>query len=142
MIEILKFNSVKKEEIFARVAEKVDVSGVVSEIIDNVRKNGDAAVKGYCEKFDGAKLDSLEVTKDEIAEAVALVEPRFLEILSTAAQNIESFHKNQKRDGFEIEGPDIFTSALLGRAHSACPLRRMRLGCDSRKRASLDPSRR
>ena len=40
MIEILKFNSVKKEEIFARVAEKVDVSGVVSEIIDNVVYDG------------------------------------------------------------------------------------------------------
>lgn len=106
MIEILKFNSIDKDEIFARVADKVDVSGVVSEIIDNVRKNGDAAVKGYCERFDGAKLESLEVTADEIAEAVALVEPKFLEILATAAKNIENFHKNQKRDGFEIEGPD------------------------------------
>lgn len=106
MIEILKFSDVKREEIFARVAEKVDVSGAVSDIIDNVRQNGDKAVLEYCERFDGAKLDALEVTKEEIEEAEKSVEPRFIEILCSAAKNIREFHEKQVRTGFSIEKDD------------------------------------
>lgn len=113
MIEILKFNEVKKEEIFARVAEKVDVSEIVSGIVDNVRQNGDKAVLEYCEKFDSVKLESLEVTKEEIDEAVGLVEPKFLEILSVAAANIREFHEKQVRTGFSIEKDGIVTGQKI-----------------------------
>lgn len=113
MIEILKFNEVKKEEIFARVAEKVDVSEIVSGIVDNVRQNGDKAVLEYCEKFDSVKLESLEVTKEEIDEAVGLVEPKFLEILSVAAANIREFHEKQVRTGFSIEKDGIVTGKKI-----------------------------
>lgn len=106
MIEILKFSDVKKEEIFARVAEKVDVSGVVSDIIDNVRRNGDKAVLEYCERFDGARLRMLEVTKEELDEAERAVEPKFLEILRTAAENIREFHEKQVRTGFVINNKE------------------------------------
>ena len=100
MIKILKFNEVGKDEIFSRFTETVDVSGIVSDILADVKENGDKAVLSYCEKFDKAKLSSLEVTKEEIDEAVAMVEPRFLEILKTAAENIRNFHKNQVRTSF------------------------------------------
>ena len=113
MIEILKFSDVKREEIFARVAEKVDVSDIVSGIVDNVRQNGDKAVLEYCEKFDGVKLESLEVTKEEIDEAVGLVEPKFLEILSAAAANIREFHEKQVRTGFSIEKDGIVTGQKI-----------------------------
>lgn len=113
MIEILKFNEVKREEIFARVAEKVDVSDIVSGIVDNVRRNGDKAVLEYCERFDGVKLESLEVTKEEIDEAVGLVEPKFLEILSAAAANIRQFHEKQARTGFSTEKDGIVTGQKI-----------------------------
>lgn len=103
MIEILKFSDINKDEIFARTTQKNDVSAIVSEIINNVRTGGDAAIKEYCLKFDNAKLDSLEVTKEEFDEAQDLVEPKFLEILKTAAANIKEFHKNQLRQGFVLE---------------------------------------
>ena len=106
MIEILKFDEVKKEEIFARVAEKVDVSDIVADILENVRKNGDKAVLKYCERFDGAKLSTLEVTSDEIDEAVASVEPRFIEILENAAANIREFHEKQIRTSFVINNKE------------------------------------
>ena len=106
MIEILKFDEVKKEEIFARVAEKVDVSDIVADILENVRKNGDKAVLEYCERFDGAKLSTLEVTSDEIDEAVASVEPRFIEILENAAANIREFHEKQIRTSFVINNKE------------------------------------
>ena len=100
MIRILKQGEVSSSEIFARVQPKIDVESIVSEIIDNVRKNGDKALFAYCEKFDGAKLSSLEVSKEEIDEALALTEPEFLRILEKAAANIRLFHEKQVRNSF------------------------------------------
>jgi len=102
MIKIYKYGEVSNDEIFARVIPKTNVEDIVSEIIDNVRKNGDRALYEYCEKFDKAKLDSLEVTKEEIQEAVNSVEPEFLEILKKAANNIRRFHEKQVRNSFII----------------------------------------
>ena len=102
MIKIMKYGEVPNSEIFARYVPKTDVAGTVSEIIENVRKNGDAALFAYCEKFDKAKLSSLVVSKEEIDEALNLVEPEFLEILEKAAQNIRKFHSHQVRNSFII----------------------------------------
>ena len=102
MIKIMKFSEVKTEQIFARAENTVNVEQIVSQIIANVRANGDKALFEYCEKFDHAKLDSLQVTQAEIDEAVAAVEPRFLEILRHAAANIRKFHQQQVRRSFII----------------------------------------
>ena len=102
MIQIIKYGEVPASEIFARTEPTVNVEGIVTEIIANVRKNGDAALYEYCEKFDKAKLDSLQVSKEEIDEAMAAVEPKFLEILRKAAENIRVFHSRQVRNSFVI----------------------------------------
>ncbi len=102
MITILKCGEVSNDEIFARVVPTVDVAGIVTDIIANVRARGDAALYEYCEKFDKAKLDSLLVSPEEIEEALNLVEPRFIEILKTAADNIRVFHEKQVRNSFII----------------------------------------
>lgn len=106
MIKILKYGEVTNDEIFARAETSMNVEAIVTEIIENVKQNGDKALFEYCEKFDKAKLDTLLVTAEEIEEAVNTVEPKFLQILKTAAENIRNFHQNQKRDGFEIKGED------------------------------------
>ena len=102
MIQILKYGQVPASEVFARTEPMVNVESIVTEIIANVRKNGDAALYEYCEKFDKAKLSALQVTKGEIDEAVAAVEPKFLEILRKAAENIRIFHSRQVRNSFVI----------------------------------------
>ena len=102
MIKILKYGEVENKDIFARAVPEFDVEDIVADIIYNVRKNGDKALFEYCEKFDKAKLSSLLVTKDEIEEAVSLVEPKFLEILKRAAANIRKFHEKQVRNSFII----------------------------------------
>lgn len=103
MIKIMKYGEVPNSEIFARTEPTVNVSDIVADIIYNVRKNGDSALKEYTLKFDGAELDSLLVTNKEIEEAVNSVEPEFIEILKKAADNIRRFHAKQKREGFSIE---------------------------------------
>ena len=100
MIQILKYGEVPSEEIFARVVPTVDVAGIVADIIQNVRARGDAALYEYCEKFDKAKLTTLQVSAEEIAEARAAVEPKFIEILEEAAENIRAFHSQQVRQSF------------------------------------------
>ena len=102
MIKILKYGEVKNEDIFARSMPKMNVEGIVAEIIDNVKKNKDKALFDYCKKFDKANLSSLVVSEEEINEAVSSVEPEFLEILQAAANNIKKFHEKQKRNSFII----------------------------------------
>ncbi len=102
MIKILKYGEVAIDDIFARAVPEVDVAAVVSDIISNVRKNGDSALFEYCKKFDGATLETLAVSEKEIEEAFAAVEPRFIEVLTKAAANIRKFHEKQVRSSFII----------------------------------------
>ena len=102
MIKIMKYGQVPNSEIFARVTPTVDVVGIVADILYDVRKNGDQAVLAYCAKFDKAELTTLEVSKQEIEEALNQVEPEFLEILREAAANIRAFHSRQVRNSFVI----------------------------------------
>lgn len=106
MIKIMKYGEVSPEEIFARGETSFDVGDIVSDIINNVKKNGDKALFEYCEKFDKAKLTSLEVSQEEIEEAFQLVEPKFIEILEKAAKNIRTFHEKQVRNSFIISEQD------------------------------------
>lgn len=113
MIKIMKYGEVSPEEIFARGTAATDVSGIVRDIIDNVKANGDKALYEYCEKFDKAKLSSLEVSKEEIDEAFAAVEPQFIEILKQAAENIRTFHKQQVRQSFILNGDGYVTGQKI-----------------------------
>ena len=110
MIKILKYGEVSGEELFARSEPTFDVTDIVTDIIENVAKNGDKALFEYSKKFDKADIKNLEVTEEEIEEAFAIVEPKFIEILKEAAKNIENFHKKQVKGGFEInEDGEIIT---------------------------------
>ena len=106
MIRIMKYGEVAPDEIFARVEPVVDVEAIVTDIIKNVRQNGDKALYEYCEKFDKATLDTLLVTPEEIQEAAETVGEEFLEILKKAAANIRKFHQKQVRNSFIINDED------------------------------------
>lgn len=102
MIKIYMYGEVPNSEIFARINPTSDVSSIVSDIIDNVRKNGDSALFEYNKKFDGAELNKLEVTEFEKEEAFSSADPNFIEILKEAADNIRTFHEKQVRESFII----------------------------------------
>ena len=98
----MKYGEVPNSEIFARVNMKTNIEDVVADIIKNVTERKDAAVKEYCERFDGVKLDNLQVTDAEIEEAYASMDKEFVRILEDAAENIRNFHKRQVRNSFII----------------------------------------
>ena len=106
MIRIYRYGEIPNEEIFARVSPMSNVEDAVAEIIKGVRERGDEALFEYSLKFDKASLASLEVSKEEIEEAIEAADPFFLEILKKAAENIRTFHENQKRSGFRSYGRD------------------------------------
>ena len=91
MIKILKYNEVNNAEIVARFEPTSSVEDIVADIIANVRKNGDKALYEYTARFDKAELTAMQVTPEEIDEAVAAVEPEFIAILKKAAANIRSW---------------------------------------------------
>lgn len=69
-MEILKYSEIDLVETIKRSEQDVNnVLDTVSEILNNVKKNGDVALKSYTEKFDGVLIDDLKVTDDEIKEA-------------------------------------------------------------------------
>lgn len=103
MIKIYDINKLTLDEILSRESTATGVEDIVADIIKDVRENGDSALYKYCEKFDKAVLSSLEVTKEEIDEAMSIVEPQFIEIIKEAAENIALYHKNQLQNGFEIK---------------------------------------
>ncbi len=102
MIKIYKYGEVSNAEIFERENPTANVSDVVTEIIANVKKNGDTALFEYSKKFDKAELQSLEVTQNEIDEAFSAVSGEFVNILKEAKENIWEFHSRQKRNSFII----------------------------------------
>ena len=106
MIKIMKYGEVANDEIFARSVPEVDVAGIVSDIIADVRARGDAALLDYCEKFDHVRLEALEVSPAELDAAIAKVEPEFIDVLETAAANIRAFHEKQVRTSFIIAEKD------------------------------------
>lgn len=79
-----------------RVSKTDDVSESVLEIIDQVRKGGDKALRELTAKFDKADLKSFRVTRDEIDEAYDRVSPELVEELENAAASIEDFHMMQR----------------------------------------------
>ena len=109
MIKLYNFDELRPEEILNRdIRAEKNVEDVVDGIIAEVRARGDEALKEYALKFDGAKIDDLQVTQAEIDEAFANMDPYFLETLREAAANIESFHRQQVHKNFVInEKPGI-----------------------------------
>lgn len=106
MIRIMPYSQTNPEEIFARVVPETDVAGTVREIIANVIENGDQALLSYCQRFDGAKLETLEVSAGELDAAMAEVPAELIRILETAAANIRKFHQAQVRTSFVINDTD------------------------------------
>lgn len=108
MIRIITYQGERVETLLHRSEEqKADVQAVVNEILAQVKARGDAALRDYCEKFDGSRPEKLLVTEAEIDAAFLSIEPALLETMNNAAENIERFHAQQIRSGFidtRVEG--------------------------------------
>ena len=88
MIRIFQYGEVPNETLFIRSPLIQDVSGVVKDILADVREHGDEALFRLTEKFDGAKLSSLLVSDEEIEEAFEAVSEECSASRTTTSRNI------------------------------------------------------
>lgn len=90
----------------------------VNEILENVKKNKDAAIFDYTKRFDGADInaDNIVVTKEEIEEAYTLVDEKLVEVIRKALVNIRDYHQKQKQYSWFDSKPD---GTMLGQKVTA-----------------------
>lgn len=79
---------------------KEEVLKSVSNILEDVKKNGDKALQSYTEKFDRVLLDDFKLSIEELDECFMKVEKNFIDNLEEAKKNIEYYHNAQKSRGF------------------------------------------
>ncbi len=77
-----------------------DIMATVADVIADVRRDGDAALRAYTEKFDRVKLDSLVVSEAEKERLIALVPEKLRKTIDRAAENIYAFHKKQLQNSW------------------------------------------
>ncbi|MDD4971624.1 MAG: histidinol dehydrogenase [Paludibacter sp.] len=81
----------------------------VQKVLDEVRSRGDKAIKYYTKQFDQVSLESIEVTKEEIAEAEKLVSVNLKQAIEMARRNIWKFHSEQQQELPEIQtSPGVY----------------------------------
>lgn len=102
MIQILEYGQVPNDQLFQREMTPSSVESAVSRIIENVKQRGDDALREYSLTFDKVQLGALEVSRQDIEEALALTDPDFIRILKLAADNIRHFHEKQLKNSFII----------------------------------------
>lgn len=86
-------------------AGTASVDGLVQQILQKVKKDGDNALLYYTKKFDKASLSAVAVSPRELSTALKNADPRFVRILRAAAANITRFHKAQRRKEFLLSAP-------------------------------------
>ena len=106
MIQILNYTEAAKAKILSRSMSNSGVEQTVAEIIAEVRRRGDDALRAYSEKFDRVQLDTFEVSEAEKAAARAAVSPELLAVMERAAENIRAYHEKQLRSSYMLTGED------------------------------------
>ena len=89
--------------------DSISLFDTVQKVLDEVRQNGDKAVKRYTEQFDKVNLDAIEVTSEEIAEAEKLLSFDLRQAIEMARRNIWKFHSEQQHDLPEVQtSPGVY----------------------------------
>ena len=76
-----------------------ELTGIVEAILEEVQKNGDRALQKLAEKYDGARLNDIQVCTEEISKAGSFVDSDLKKAIELAKANIEQFHSSQREDG-------------------------------------------
>ncbi len=103
MMRIMRGRDAEVRKLVARdaaVDEAIDARA--REIVDAVRREGDAALLAYTERFDGVRLDAARLPESAIDEAVVAVGEDFMETLRQAAENIRAYHAKQSRNSYVV----------------------------------------
>ena len=98
------FDSSEIEKLVTAEETQESVDSVVTEILDGVRRRGDAALCEYTRRFDDFPLtpESLRLTAEELGLHAAAAAPEMLDVLRAAIRNVREFHLQQKDESWEF----------------------------------------
>ena len=105
--ELQKYLDVRKDN------NSADVEGIVKDIIDKVRAEGDDALRFYNAKFDGCTVQDLKVSEEEIEEAFKNIDKELLGSIEKAAANITYFHQKQLENSWFEQKEDGTTLGMM-----------------------------
>lgn len=105
MIRIAKADGVSERELINQLKARsgeIDrkVTSAVTDILNNVKQNGDDAVREYTLKFDGHMPSKFEISREEIDSSPDKCDRDFILALYKAADNIRDFHARQKQQSW------------------------------------------
>lgn len=107
IIKSSQYDLIKSEILSRGDLDYKDINITVEKIVEDVKQDGDSAILKYTKKFDGADLETMEVTKEEIEKAWQRTPQSLKDALIKAGNNIKKFHEKQKRNSFmdnELKG--------------------------------------
>ncbi|MHA1729553.1 MAG: histidinol dehydrogenase [Promethearchaeota archaeon] len=117
IVESNRFFKEGVDKFLPRSAKKFnELRDYISDIINNVKKNGDRALAEYSEKFEKVKLEDIgiRVSAENIKDAYELVDKELLKALKGAIKNIEKFHRAQIKEKWTIETiPGVKTGQIF-----------------------------
>lgn len=93
--KIEDLTALESRHLLDRTGEVKHVIPAVTAILEDIRLNGDAALRNYTKQFDHIDLNEIEVAPDVIRSASESVDRKIIEYLSLAAANIRVFHEAQ-----------------------------------------------
>jgi histidinol dehydrogenase len=108
MMRILDWSTLSESEQRAALARpsqgsRTDIANVALEVIDAVRHRGDEALRAFTERFDGVKVESLRVTREEFAAARKELTAPQIAALERAIDNVSRFHEAQMPKAFATD---------------------------------------
>lgn len=103
----------KLEERASASVNQDEIQRVVRNIIADVKKDGDRAVKKYTEKFDSIKLKQLSVSKKEVEESAKKAGKEFLKALKQSVERVKTFHAFQRDESWYFSEKGILLGQIL-----------------------------
>lgn len=106
MLRLFDLSSSSEEEILEIIEsrkEDLEVINDVKNILDEVKREKDGALRKYNKLYDEVDIYDLRVSNEEIEEAFTLVEEDFIEALNNSIKNIKNYHKLQIKNGYELK---------------------------------------
>ena len=107
-VRIFDWNSLSEADrrtVLARPAQesRADIAAVALEVVNAVRRSGDAALRSYTERFDGIRVDKLAVAEEEFSAARDTLTAKQLAALERAIDNVQRFHSAQLPQPLSME---------------------------------------
>ncbi|HLW07866.1 MAG TPA: histidinol dehydrogenase [Marinilabiliaceae bacterium] len=92
------------KELLQRPAmDSTDLFDSVGNILSEIQKEGDAAVRRYSAQFDGFTETNFKVSSSEIEDSSILISPELKKAIQNAARNITTFHESQQQTATKVE---------------------------------------